>query len=1013
MQNQFSKSTSTKKKIIRSVGILIGLVIVVTLFFIMLPVGIDYGIESYLKDQGLDQATLEDVDFNPITGRMSVTNLNVTIGKQTVLKIPQATFKIQWTPFIRKRFVLERFSISDAELTVEERGDGNWQIGGIIIQGKKEPAEPAAWYFSFQEATAKNCKIKFISTRLKSDLAIEQAKISKLTSWMPEAGARFEFLGKLNDGNLQLQVDVAPFAKEIMAAGRIQLKGLSLTPFAQLLKPQINTLEGRLDADLNIETRRTAEAGFSHHQKGRLNLQQIRTQIGGADFSNDGLAWDGTVRIDIPKSEKALMINADGQLNGTNLAMTVKNANSQIQQDAFDWKGKIDYAQSPATTTLNLKGALKIQNTNVAGPEVNLSEEALSWKGVLKFSNPNQNAGQHITSEGELKSGPLALSLLQQKIDFEHASLEWQGKFDYAQDKTRENMNADGQIRLDAVKMKSPEINLAEEKLTWKGALQFFTTAESAGQRIMADGALDGSHLLLNLLDRKFKFEHHGLSWKGRLDSGETNDFSSLKAEADVILNDIQILHSETDRRLLNANRFDLQAIKVESLNKVMVSGIALNGLALLADPEVAQSPAADPPPLRIQEVKFSDVQLSQQNYLAIDSVQLNAVKTFVHRDSEGRLPAIDRWNAVQSDAFSADQTPPTASDTRAKEKSDAFGFRIGQIDITGDSGLRFKDESVNPAFGIDLSILEAHLSNLDNSQPEQPASVKLLVSDKANARLSLDGTMQPFAERLRLNWVGKIEALELPPLSPYVIQNTGYRFTSGKMQADLPVKINQNQLDGKIDLILHHPTVERVKSEAPPAENQGKIQISMPLDSALKLLRDKQNNVKLNIPISGDINDPKFSIANAVNRVLAQTLQKSALSYLKFMLGPYGIGLSVAELAYKSASKIRLNPILFAPGSAELDEAAIDYGSPSTEAGAKPTAQKKNNGNKDKTSTQKEPATSTITDAALLKLAKNRTERIEGQLVRSHGIEANRIIACTPKIDSGAEAKPRVGLEI
>jgi hypothetical protein len=161
-------------------------------------------------------------------------------------------------------------------------------------------------------------------------------------------------------------------------------------------------------------------------------------------------------------------------------------------------------------------------------------------------------------------------------------------------------------------------------------------------------------------------------------------------------------------------------------------------------------------------------------------------------------------------------------------------------------------------------------------------------------------------------------------------------------------------------------------------------------------------------------------------------------------MLGPYGIGLSVAELAYKSASKIRLNPILFAPGSAELDEAAIDYlqrvaailkehpaalldvcgvatekdraalsGSPSTEAGAKPTAQKKNNGNKDKTSTQKEPATSTITDAALLKLAKNRTERIEGQLVRSHGIEANRIIACTPKIDSGAEAKPRVGLEI
>jgi hypothetical protein len=76
-----------------------------------------------------------------------------------------------------------------------------------------------------------------------------------------------------------------------------------------------------------------------------------------------------------------------------------------------------------------------------------------------------------------------------------------------------------------------------------------------------------------------------------------------------------------------------------------------------------------------------------------------------------------------------------------------------------------------------------------------------------------------------------------------------------------------------------------------------------MSLDSALKLLRDDQNNVKLNIPISGDIRDPKFSVADAVNKVLAQTLQTSALSYLKFMLGPYGIGLSVADL----------NPIQFA----------------------------------------------------------------------------------------------------
>jgi len=277
-----------------------------------------------------------------------------------------------------------------------------------------------------------------------------------------------------------------------------------------------------------------------------------------------------------------------------------------------------------------------------------------------------------------------------------------------------------------------------------------------------------------------------------------------------------------------------------------------------------------------------------------------------------------------------------------------------------------------------------------------------------------------------------------LPLLSPYVIQNTGYSFISGEMQADIPLKINQNNLNGAINLTLYNPKVKSVKTPDPQKEEKGKIQLGMPLDSALKLLRDKQNNVKLNIPISGDISDPKFSVADSVNKVLAQTLQTSALSYLKFMLGPYGIGISLAEMAVEHASKIRLNPILFKPGSADLDEAAIDYlkrvgvilkehpeaqvvvcgvatesdraalsGSPSAQTG------ESDKGGKNKTRPQKEPATSASTDAALVALAKNRTKRIEDQLVNVHAITVKRIIKCKSEIDKSADAKPRVDLAI
>jgi outer membrane protein OmpA-like peptidoglycan-associated protein len=255
---------------------------------------------------------------------------------------------------------------------------------------------------------------------------------------------------------------------------------------------------------------------------------------------------------------------------------------------------------------------------------------------------------------------------------------------------------------------------------------------------------------------------------------------------------------------------------------------------------------------------------------------------------------------------------------------------------------------------------------------------------------------------------------LALPLLSPYAIENTGYRFVSGEVQADIPVKINQNQIDGKIDLILYNPAVKAVKTEGPERGKAGKIRLNMSLQTALKLLRDKQNDVKLNIPISGNINDPKFSVADAINRVLAKTLQSSALSYLKYMLGPYGIGISIAEIAYKQATKIRLNPILFAAGSDDLDEAAVDYLQRVAAIMKEyPEVQVSVCGVAAESDRKSIRGKSSKEDSALLELAENRTERISNQLVKLHGIAAKRIVACAPEIDSSAAGKPRAKLEI
>lgn len=1015
MQAHPSKSPSIKKKIIRRLWfwILIGVVVVGVLFFTLLPVGMDYGIKRYLKDQGADQVNLADVDFNPITGRMTLRDLAVIIGARTALEIQEVTLNIRWTPFIRKRLALEQLKISDTELIVEKLEDGGWQIGGISIPQQKEASEHSTWGFSLQEATIDNSRIEFVSPRLKSSLDIEHAKIFKLTSWMPRDKARLEFKGKLNGARLQLQTDVTPFGRSITASGNIKIEGLNLTPFSHLLQPQVKSLQGRLDLDLTVETRQNAKGGFSYRQKGPVKLYQIQTQIADMNLSKENLAWDGTIGLNTPKPQETIKIAADGQLSGSTLRLNIENEKLKVQEGNFSWKGKFDYGQDKTSRKITADGQISLVDLKVTSPQFNLSEDKLTWQGPVEFSSGPETAGQKIIADGRLNGSMLSMNLEEEDLRVQQDDFSWKGKFDFAQDRTSRKITTDGQISLIDLKVASPQFNLSEDKLAWQGPVEFSTTANSESQRIIADGALDGSHLQMSLPGRRLKFEHQGLSWKGRLDTGETNDFSALKAEADVTLKDIQMLQSETNRRLLSTDKFDLQAIKVDSLNTVNVSGIVLNGLALLAEPKTAPSVEAGPSPLRIQEVRFKNARLSRQKNLAVDAVQLTGVKGFLHRDREGKWPAIDRLASLRSDNSSGDQTQRATSDIPAKEKSDKLDFRIGQVDIAGDSELRFKDESVNPAFAMDLSILEARLADLDSSQPQQPASIKLLASNTKNARLSLEGTLLPFAGQLNLDWVGKIRAFELPQLSPYVIRSTGYRFTSGELEADVPLKIDRNELKGEIDLKLLNPRIKRVKAKNSGEKQQGKIRLNMTLDSALRLLRDEQNDVKLKIPISGDINDPHFSVADAVNQVLAKTLEKSAISYLKYMLGPYGIGISIAQFAYDQATKIRLNPILFAPGIDELDEAAIDYLQrvaaimkeyPEVQVSVCGVA----------TESDREAMNQNAsTDAALLALAQNRRDSIENQLVKLNGIEANRIIACEPEIDKSAEAKPRADLEI
>jgi hypothetical protein len=291
--------------------------------------------------------------------------------------------------------------------------------------------------------------------------------------------------------------------------------------------------------------------------------------------------------------------------------MASQNDNPQIQQEDLSWEGKANYEQTPAAANLNVDSILTLQNTRVNAPEVKLAEEKLNWKGTVQFSSTQKAGEQRISTNGNLTSGPLTINLPQENLNLTQAGLDWHGKFDYAREKTSTNMNADGQMGLLDVKMDSPELKFAEEKLNWNGTIQFSSTAETDGQRIVADGKMNGGHLLMRLFDQKLNFEYSDLAWKGRLDSGATNDFGSLSAEGDLRLKNVQIDYPENKLNLLNSNGVALQAIKVKGMDDIRVTDVTFDALNLVTPEKTENSSSAPTPLFSTQRVTIQNIGLT------------------------------------------------------------------------------------------------------------------------------------------------------------------------------------------------------------------------------------------------------------------------------------------------------------------------------------------------------------------------------------------------------------------
>jgi len=217
---------------------------------------------------------------------------------------------------------------------------------------------------------------------------------------------------------------------------------------------------------------------------------------------------------------------------------------------------------------------------------------------------------------------------------------------------------------------------------------------------------------------------------------------------------------------------------------------------------------------------------------------------------------------------------------TKKEKKTSPMKIKIGPMKLVKGTS-DFSDFSLPFPFSTHIDNLHGSFSTLD-FQTTTPSKLDLKGKIDEYGYTDIQGTLSPFniKENASLNLLFK--NIDLNSMTPYSGKFVGYKIKSGKLSMDLKYAISKSKLvgDNKINidtLILG----EKVDSPDAP---------SLPLELAIALLKDSSGQIDIDMPVSGDMDNPEFSYGGVIWRAVGNMITGIVTAPFKFLGSMLGV---------------------------------------------------------------------------------------------------------------------------
>ncbi len=239
----------------------------------------------------------------------------------------------------------------------------------------------------------------------------------------------------------------------------------------------------------------------------------------------------------------------------------------------------------------------------------------------------------------------------------------------------------------------------------------------------------------------------------------------------------------------------------------------------------------------------------------------------------------------------------PSPSQPSAGPSTD---IEIGRITLQGGK-VQYADNFIEPNYSAELEDIGGRVGSF-GTHAQSPAELELKAELNGSAPIDISGSVNPLAPAAFIDVRAKADGVELTGFAPYSAKYTGYPIVKGTLTFNLHYQLENQKLTAENHILIDQLTFgDRVESR--DATN-------LPVRLAVSLLKDSKGAIDLDIPVSGSLSDPKFSVGSVILHTLTNLIARAATSPFSLLAGAIG------AVAGGSQS---LDLVEFPPGLASL----------------------------------------------------------------------------------------------